>query len=111
MGHLTYVGNAVLGTDINIGCGVVFVNYDGINKHTSVIGDHAFIGSNSNIIAPVKMADYSYVAAGSTITDDLAKYDMGIARSRQTTKPGYIKKLPVYDAIKQEEAKQAENKD
>ncbi|WP_367371307.1 bifunctional UDP-N-acetylglucosamine diphosphorylase/glucosamine-1-phosphate N-acetyltransferase GlmU [Pediococcus parvulus] len=111
VGHLTYVGNAVLGTDINIGCGVVFVNYDGINKHTSVIGDHAFIGSNSNIIAPVKMADYSYVAAGSTITDDLAKYDMGIARSRQTTKPGYFKKLPVYDAIKQEEAKQAENKD
>ena len=104
MGHLSYVGDATLGTDINIGCGVVFVNYDGIKKHHSTVGDYSFIGSNSNIIAPVKMEDHSYVAAGSTITDDINQFDMGIARGRQVNKVGYFKKLPVYEAaLKQAE--------
>ena len=104
MGHLSYVGDADLGTDINIGCGVVFVNYDGMNKHHSTVGDYAFIGSNSNIVAPVTIADHSYVAAGSTITNDVNKFEMGIARGRQVNKEGYFKKLPVYDAaLKAEE--------
>ncbi|MBF7104808.1 bifunctional UDP-N-acetylglucosamine diphosphorylase/glucosamine-1-phosphate N-acetyltransferase GlmU [Pediococcus pentosaceus] len=104
MGHLSYVGDADFGTDINIGCGVVFVNYDGMNKHHSTVGDYAFIGSNSNIVAPVTIADHSYVAAGSTITNDVNKFEMGIARGRQVNKEGYFKKLPVYDAaLKAEE--------
>lgn len=98
MGHLSYVGDADVGTDINIGCGVVFVNYDGINKHHTTVGDYSFIGSNANVVAPVKLADHSYVAAGSTITGDVNQYEMGIARGRQVNKEGYFKKLPVYEA-------------
>ena len=59
MGHLTYVGDATLGKDINVGCGVVFVNYDGKNKHQTVVGDHAFIGSATNIVAPVTIGDHA----------------------------------------------------
>ncbi|USS87054.1 bifunctional UDP-N-acetylglucosamine diphosphorylase/glucosamine-1-phosphate N-acetyltransferase GlmU [Fructilactobacillus cliffordii] len=94
LGHLTYVGNATLGKNINIGCGVIFANYDGKHKHETTVGDDVFIGSNSNLIAPVKIADHSFIAAGSTITDDIHQYDMAIARSRQTNKPNYYQKLP-----------------
>ncbi|MDO4903754.1 MAG: bifunctional UDP-N-acetylglucosamine diphosphorylase/glucosamine-1-phosphate N-acetyltransferase GlmU [Limosilactobacillus sp.] len=94
IGHLTYVGNATLGKNINIGCGVVFVNYDGTNKHHTNVGDHVFIGSNSNLIAPLNIADDSFIAAGSTITDSTEQYDMAIARARQTNKKDYAKKLP-----------------
>ncbi|KRM62784.1 bifunctional N-acetylglucosamine-1-phosphate uridyltransferase glucosamine-1-phosphate acetyltransferase [Paucilactobacillus vaccinostercus DSM 20634] len=94
VGHLTYIGDATLGDNINIGCGVVFVNYDGTSKHHTNVGDHAFIGSNSNLIAPVDIAADSFVAAGSTITDSTEQFDMAIARARQTNKPGYAKKLP-----------------
>lgn len=94
VGHLTYIGDATLGDNINVGCGVVFVNYDGTSKHHTTVGDHAFIGSNSNLIAPLEIAADSFVAAGSTITNDTDKFDMAIARSRQVNKPGYAKKLP-----------------
>lgn len=94
VGHLTYVGDATLGEEINVGCGVVFVNYDGKNKHHTTIGDHSFIGSNTNIIAPVEVAKNSSIAAGSTITDDIPEYAMAIARARQVNKEGYAKKLP-----------------
>ncbi len=94
VGHLTYVGDATLGENINVGCGVVFVNYDGTAKHHTNVGDHAFIGSNSNLIAPLEIAEDSFVAAGSTITDGTEKFDMAIARARQVNKPGYAKKLP-----------------
>lgn len=94
IGHLSYVGDATLGKDINVGCGVVFVNYDGAKKHHTNVGDHAFIGSNSNLVAPVNIAADSFVAAGSTITDDTNQYDMAIARARQTNKADYAKKLP-----------------
>lgn len=99
VGHLTYVGNAHLGKRINVGCGVVFVNYDGAHKHDTVVGDDAFIGSNSNLVAPLNVADHSFIAAGSTITDTVNQYDMAIARARQTNKAGYFKKLP-YDPEK-----------
>lgn len=94
VGHLTYIGDATLGTNINVGCGVVFVNYDGAKKHHTNVGDHAFIGSNSNLVAPVNIAADSFIAAGSTITDDTDRFDMAIARSRQTNKKDYAKKLP-----------------
>lgn len=94
VGHLTYIGDATLGKNINVGCGVVFVNYDGSKKHHTDVGDHAFIGSNSNLVAPVNIAADSFVAAGSTITDNTERFDMAIARQRQTNKPGYAKKLP-----------------
>ncbi|WP_353989883.1 bifunctional UDP-N-acetylglucosamine diphosphorylase/glucosamine-1-phosphate N-acetyltransferase GlmU [Pediococcus argentinicus] len=103
MGHLSYVGDATLGTDINIGCGVVFVNYDGINKHHSTVGNYSFVGSNANIVAPVTLEDHSYVAAGSTITNDVKEFEMGIARGRQVNKADYFKKLPVYEAAKKAE--------
>lgn len=98
LGHLSYVGDATLGTDINIGCGVVFVNYDGVHKFHTEVGDCAFIGSNSNIVAPVKIADHSFIAAGSTITQDVAYHDMAIARARQTNKENYWDRLPLSDS-------------
>ncbi|MGR3742291.1 bifunctional UDP-N-acetylglucosamine diphosphorylase/glucosamine-1-phosphate N-acetyltransferase GlmU [Companilactobacillus sp. DQM5] len=98
IGHLTYVGDATLGSDINVGCGVVFVNYDGVEKFHSTIGDHTFIGSNSNIVNPVKISDHAFVAAGSTITDDIPYHAMGIARARQTNKEDFWKRLAIADS-------------
>ena len=94
VGHLTYVGDAELGKDINVGCGVVFVNYDGKQKHRTTVGDHAFIGSSSNLIAPVNIGANTVIAAGSTITKDVAENDLAIARARQEIKSGYAKKMP-----------------
>lgn len=95
LGHLSYVGDATLGSDINVGCGVVFVNYDGVKKWHTTVGDKAFIGSNSNIVAPVEIADHSFIAAGSTITKDIAYHAMGIARARQVNKSDFWDKLPL----------------
>lgn len=94
VGHLTYVGDAVLGEDINVGCGVVFVNYDGKNKHQTVIGDHVFIGSSTNLVAPLTIEKNSVVAAGSTITEDVKEGDLAIGRARQVNKSGYASHLP-----------------
>jgi len=94
VGHLTYVGDATLGKEINVGCGVVFVNYDGKNKHQTVIGDHSFIGSSANIIAPVNVAANSCIAAGSTITEDVPEHALAIARARQVIKEDYAKNFP-----------------
>ena len=87
--HLSYIGDSDLGHGINIGCGTVTVNYDGLAKHRCTIGDDAFIGCNANLIAPVTVHDGAYVAAGSTITDDVPEKALAIARSRQTVKPGW----------------------
>lgn len=94
VGHLTYVGDATLGKNINIGCGTIFVNYDGKNKHHTTVEDNVFIGCNANLIAPVKIEEGAFIAAGSTITKDIPKDAMGIARSRQENKLEYAKKLP-----------------
>lgn len=94
VGHLTYIGNAKLGSNINVGCGVVFVNYDGKDKHESIVGDHSFLGSNSNIVAPVNISDHSFIAAGSTITDNVNYHDLAIARARQVNKENYWDRLP-----------------
>src|SRR5690606_7175900 len=81
--HLSYIGDAQLGAGINIGCGTITVNYDGKQKHVTTIEDDSFIGCNSNLIAPVTIKQGSYVAAGSTITDDIPEDSFAIARSRQ----------------------------
>ncbi|MBP1996178.1 bifunctional UDP-N-acetylglucosamine diphosphorylase/glucosamine-1-phosphate N-acetyltransferase GlmU [Paenibacillus eucommiae] len=91
--HLSYIGDAVVGKHVNIGCGAITVNYDGFNKSLTEIGDHAFIGSNVNLIAPVKIGEGAYVVAGSTITDAVEAGDMAIARERQVNKPGYADKI------------------
>ena len=92
---MSYVGDATLGTDINVGCGVVFVNYDGVKKFHTNVGDHSFIGSNSNLVAPLELDQHSFVAAGSTVTDDVPEHAMAIARARQVNKDNYWQKLPL----------------
>lgn len=91
--HLSYVGDAEIGKNVNVGCGAITVNYDGYNKHKTIVGDDAFIGSNVNLIAPVTVGPGAYVVAGSTITHDVPEGDMAIARERQVNKPGYAEKL------------------
>lgn len=91
--HLSYIGDAKVGADVNIGCGTITVNYDGQHKHLTVIEDGAFIGCNSNLIAPVTVGQGAYVAAGSTITEDVPGKALSIARSRQINKEGYADKL------------------
>lgn len=87
--HLTYLGDSLFGKNINVGCGVVTVNYDGAHKFKTIVKDGAFIGSNVNIIAPVTVGENALLAAGSTITEDVEDGDMGIARSRQEIISGY----------------------
>ncbi|MCX8046028.1 MAG: bifunctional UDP-N-acetylglucosamine diphosphorylase/glucosamine-1-phosphate N-acetyltransferase GlmU, partial [Anoxybacillus gonensis] len=77
----------------NIGCGTITVNYDGVNKYVTKIEDGAFIGCNSNLIAPVVVGSGAYVAAGSTITDDVPNRALAIARARQTNKENYVERL------------------
>jgi bifunctional UDP-N-acetylglucosamine pyrophosphorylase/glucosamine-1-phosphate N-acetyltransferase len=91
--HLSYIGDAEVGSNVNIGCGAITVNYDGFNKHKTVIGDDAFVGSNVNLVAPVKVGQGALVAAGSTITQDVPDNDMAIARARQDNRQGYAEKL------------------
>lgn len=88
--HLTYVGDADVGCQVNFGCGTVLVNYDGIQKHRSVIGDHAFIGCNTNLVSPVRIGEGAFTAAGSTITEDLPPGSLGIARARQQIKEDWV---------------------
>lgn len=88
--HLSYIGDADVGENVNIGCGVVFVNYDGKNKFRSTVGNNAFIGSNSNLVAPIIVRDHGYIAAGSTITDEVREGDLSIARARQVNKPNWV---------------------
>ena len=87
--HLAYVGDAELGCGCNIGCGVVFCNYNGNIKQKSRVGNKVFIGSNVNIVAPVNIEDFSYIAAGSTINKDVFKNQFAIARSLQINKDNF----------------------
>jgi len=91
--HLSYIGDADIGSHVNVGCGTITVNYDGKNKYLTTIEDDAFIGCNSNLVAPVTIGEGSFVAAGSTITKDVPKDSLSIARERQTNKDGYAKRL------------------
>lgn len=91
-GHLAYIGDADLGADVNIGCGVVFVNYDGTKKHRATVEDKAFVGSNANVVAPVTIGRRAYVAAGSTITKDVAPDSLAIERAKQTQIDGWVER-------------------
>ena len=86
--HLTYIGDAVIGAGANIGAGTITCNYDGVNKHLTEIGENAFIGSNSSLVAPVKVGNGAYVASGSVITSDVPDDALALGRARQETKPG-----------------------
>jgi bifunctional UDP-N-acetylglucosamine pyrophosphorylase / glucosamine-1-phosphate N-acetyltransferase len=90
--HLTYVGDADIGVHSNIGAATVFVNYDGIAKHRSTVGDHVKIGSDNMLVAPVEIGDGAYTAAGSVITDDVPPGALGIARSRQHNSEGWVER-------------------
>lgn len=91
MSHLAYAGDCEIGKNCNIGCGVIFANYNGKNKNKTRIGDHVFIGSNCNIIAPVVIEDDSYICAGTTVSENVAKGDFVIGRVRQENKPDKAK--------------------
>ena len=86
--HLTYLGDAEVGDQANIGAGTITCNYDGFAKHRTRIGARAFIGSDTALVAPVSVGDGAITAAGSVITDDVASDSLAIARARQTEKPG-----------------------
>jgi bifunctional UDP-N-acetylglucosamine pyrophosphorylase/glucosamine-1-phosphate N-acetyltransferase len=90
--HLTYLGDAKIGAKTNIGAGTITCNYDGFHKHPTVIGDKVFIGSDSALVAPVRVGDGAYVGAGSTITENIPAGALGVARGRQVNKPGWAAK-------------------
>lgn len=91
--HLSYIGDAEIGSDVNIGCGSITVNYDGKNKFLTRIEDGVFIGCNSNLVAPVTVGKDAYIAAGSTVTEDVPGNSLAIARARQVNKENYAEKL------------------
>jgi len=90
--HLAYLGDATIGDSVNIGAGTITCNYDGTAKHPTVIEDGAFIGSDSQLVAPVRIGKGAYVAAGSSIVEDVPEGALGIARGKQTNKPGWAAK-------------------
>ena len=99
--HLSYVGDAQIGEGTNIGAATIFANYDGENKHATVVGDHVRVGSDSILVAPVRIGDGSYTAAGSVITDDVPAGAIGIGRGRQVNMDGWVaRKRPGTDSAK-----------
>jgi bifunctional UDP-N-acetylglucosamine pyrophosphorylase/glucosamine-1-phosphate N-acetyltransferase len=91
-GHLAYLGDADIGEQVNIGAGTITCNYDGVLKHRTEIGDGAFVGSNSTLVAPLNVGEGSYTAAGSVITAAIPADALALGRSRQTNKEGWAKK-------------------
>jgi len=90
--HLSYIGDTKIGTHTNVGAGTITCNYDGVSKHPTTIGNRVFVGSDSVLVAPVKIGDGAYIAAGSAITENVPPNALGIARNRQSTKPGWAAK-------------------
>ena len=91
--HLSYIGDADVGSGVNVGCGCVFVNYDGFKKHRTTVGNNVFLGCQTNLVAPVTVGDDAYTAAGSTITQDVPAGAMAFARVKQSNKIGYVEKF------------------
>src|SRR6185295_17281455 len=87
--HLTYLGDAEIGAGVNIGAGTITCNYDGVHKHKTTIESGAFVGSDTTLVAPVSVGEGAYIAAGSTITEDVPKDALALGRARQVTKPGW----------------------
>ena len=107
VGHLTYLGDAHVGEHTNIGAGTITCNYDGVNKHHTEIGARAFIGSDTMLVAPVKIGAGAMTASGSVITEDVPEEALALGRARQVIKPGLAKKL--FDMFKaQKEARRKE---
>ncbi|GIV12732.1 MAG: hypothetical protein KatS3mg021_1014 [Fimbriimonadales bacterium] len=90
--HLTYLGDAIVGQECNIGAGTITCNYDGQRKHQTVIGNRVFVGSHATLIAPVTIHDDAYIAAASPITDDVPSEALAIARCRQTNREGWVRR-------------------
>ena len=88
--HLSYLGDAIIGEGVNIGAGAITCNYDGAHKHTTTLGDGVFVGSDSTLVAPLTIGAGAYIAAGSCITEDVPPDSLALARSRQTTRPGWV---------------------
>ncbi len=103
--HLTYVGDAIVGAKANLGAGTITCNYDGYFKHRTVIGERAFIGSNSALVAPVKIGADAIVAAGSTVTRDVADGELRLVRGEQLVKPGWADRF--HDAMKKKKAEKS----
>jgi bifunctional UDP-N-acetylglucosamine pyrophosphorylase/glucosamine-1-phosphate N-acetyltransferase len=87
--HLAYIGDATVGDGVNIGAGVIIVNYDGTDKHETKIGDRAFVGSNSSLVAPITIGADAFVAAGSVVTKDVPPGALAVERSQQVMKEGW----------------------
>jgi bifunctional UDP-N-acetylglucosamine pyrophosphorylase/glucosamine-1-phosphate N-acetyltransferase len=91
--HLAYIGDAVVGQNVNFGAGSITVNFDGVNKHRTNIGDNVFIGCNTNLVAPITIERNVFIAAGSTVTKDVPEGSLAIARGQQINKKDYYKNL------------------
>lgn len=112
--HLSYLGDAQLGTGVNIGAGTITCNHDGFNKHTTIIEDNAYIGTNTTLVAPLTIGHDAFSAAGSTITKNIPSFALAIARTRQTNKEGYVhllreKKATIKAQITTDQASFSEN--
>ena len=94
--HLSYLGDSDVGEEVNVGCGVVTANYDGKQKFRTRIGDRAFIGCNTNFIAPVSAGAGSVIAAGTTVTEDIPEDALAVGRARQETRPGWAREKGKY---------------
>jgi bifunctional UDP-N-acetylglucosamine pyrophosphorylase/glucosamine-1-phosphate N-acetyltransferase len=103
--HLSYIGDARVGAGANIGAGTITCNYDGINKHHTDIGAGSFIGSNSALVAPVKIGDGAYVGSGSVVTRDVPADALAVERSEQTIKEGWAKRFREIMALRKGQAK------
>lgn len=90
--HMSYIGDGIIGKNCNIGCGTIFCNYDGKKKNKTIVDDNVFIGSNVNLVAPIHIRENAVVAAGSTLTNDVEKDALAIARAYQVNKPNYKRK-------------------
>ena len=90
---MSYVGDATLGKNVNIGCGVITCNYDGFKKHRTTIGNDVFVGSDSQLIAPINLGDNAYVAAGTTVSKDIPEDALAIGRTEQINKENFVKKF------------------
>ncbi|MFZ5469683.1 MAG: bifunctional UDP-N-acetylglucosamine diphosphorylase/glucosamine-1-phosphate N-acetyltransferase GlmU [Myxococcota bacterium] len=88
--HLSYLGDAEIGSGVNVGAGTITCNYDGVNKHTTVLGDGVFIGSDTQLVAPVKVGEGAYIGAGSTVTEDVPPGALALSRVKQVNKPGWV---------------------
>jgi bifunctional UDP-N-acetylglucosamine pyrophosphorylase / glucosamine-1-phosphate N-acetyltransferase len=103
--HLTYLGDANIGAGCNIGAGTITCNYDGVNKHLTELGDGVFIGSDTQLVAPVKLGDGAYVGAGTTVTKDVPAGALAVSRTPQDNKEGWVERKKARQASSKKAAK------